>query len=87
MLKEFNTMNNKNLVEYRALGFNQRILQLIMEVAQNPICAKAKWISINCNALGVKYGNNVIGLLENVHPDVNSTLLVEFEIYNTVNRN
>jgi hypothetical protein len=86
-LKEFNSdagAKLKNQVEYRALGFSQRLQQVMMEAACNPICAKAKWISFTCNALGVKNGNKVIGLLENTHPDVDSTLQVEFEIYNTI---
>lgn len=85
-LKEFNSNEDtkvKNQVEYRALGFRQRLQQVMMEAARNPICANAKWISFSCNALGAKYGNNVIGLLENTHPDADSTLQVEFEIYNT----
>jgi hypothetical protein len=84
-LKEFNDDNNTNRVEYRALGFNERLQQVMMEAARNPICAKAKWISINSNLLGVKYGNSVIGLLENIHPDADPNLQVEYEIYNTVN--
>jgi Leucine-rich repeat (LRR) protein len=84
-LKYFYSDNNPNLVEYRALGFNERLQQVIMEAARNPVCARAKWISINSNLLGVKYGNCVIGLLENVHPDVDPNLQVEYEIYNTVN--
>jgi len=86
-IREFNSnleTKHKNQVEYRALGFSQRLQQLIMEAARNPICAKAKWISFNCNALGAKYGNNVIGLLENTHPDVDPNLQIEFEIYNTI---
>jgi len=81
--KEFNS-DNKNLVEYRALGFRDRLQEVMMTAARNPVCAKAKWISFNCNALGVKYGNCVIGLLENVHPDADPNLQIEYEIYNTV---
>ena len=81
--KEFNS-DNKNLVEYRALGFRDRLQEVMMTAARNPVCAKAKWISFNCNALGVKYGNSVIGLLENVHPDADPNLQIEYEIYNTV---
>ena len=76
--------NGKNQVEYRALGFKNRLMQLMMEASRNPICAKAKWISFNCNLLGLKYGNSVIGLLENVHPDADPNLQIEYEIYNTV---
>lgn len=86
-LKEFNDDNNPNRAEYRALGFNERLQQVIMEAARNPVCAKAKWISINSNLLGAKYGNSVIGLLENIHPDADPNLQVEYEIYNTVNEN
>jgi len=82
--KEFYNENNKNVVEYRALGFYQRLLQVMMEAARNPICARAKWISFNSNALGLKYGNSVIGLLENVHPDADPNLQIEYEIYNTI---
>ena len=84
-MKEFYSDNNPNLVEYLALGFYERLQQVIMEAARNPVCAKAKWISINSNLLGAKYGNSVIGLLENVHPDADPNLQVEYEIYNTVN--
>lgn len=80
-LKEFNDDNNLNRVEYRALGFNERLQQVLMEAARNSICAKAKWISINSNLLGAKCGNSVIGLLENIHPDANPNLQVEYEIY------
>jgi len=73
-----------NCAEYVALGFHDRLHQVMMEVARNPICAKAKWISINSNLLGLKYGNNVIGLLENIHPDADPNLQMEYEIYNTV---
>lgn len=82
--KEFNSNDNRNLVEYRALGFRDRLQEVMMTAARNPVCAKAKWISFNCNALGVKYGNSVIGLLENVHPDADPNLQIEYEIYNTV---
>jgi len=82
--KEFNSNDNRNLVEYRALGFHDRLYEVIMAAARNPICAKAKWISFNCKALGAKYGNNVIGLLENLHPDADPNLQIEYEIYNTV---
>ena len=81
--KELNG-DGKNIATYRALGFRDRLQEVMMVAARNPICAKAKWISFNCNALGVKYGNCVIGLLENVHPDADPNLLVEYEIYNTV---
>ena len=84
-LNEFKDFNNPNIVEYQALGFKHRLQQVIMEAARNPVCAKAKWISINSNLLGAKYGNNVIGLLENIHPDADTNLQVEYEIYNTVN--
>jgi len=84
--KEFNSNDNRNLVEYRALGFRDRLQEVMMTAARNPVCAKAKWISFNCNALGVKYGNCVIGLLENVHPDADPNLQIEYEIYNTINR-
>jgi len=76
---------NLNHGEYRALGFNERLQQVLMESARNPVCAKAKWISINSNLLGAKYGNSVIGLLENIHLDADPNLQVEYEIYNTVN--
>jgi hypothetical protein len=82
-IKEFNN-ENRNLVEYRALGFHDRLREVMMTAARNPVCAKTKWISFNCNALGSKYGNNIIGLLENVHPDADPNLQVEYEIYNTV---
>lgn len=83
--KEFNSNDTRNLVEYRALGFRDRLQEVMMAAARNPICARAKWISFNCNALGSsKYGKNIIGLLENVHPDANPNLLVEYEIYNTI---
>jgi hypothetical protein len=84
--KEFNSNANRNLVEYRALGFRDRLQEVMMTAAHNPVCAKAKWISFNCNALGVKYGNSVICLLENVHPDADPNLQIEYEIYNTINR-
>ena len=85
-IKEFNSNDNRNLVEYRALGFHDRLREVMMTAARNPLCAKAKWISFNCNALGVKYGNSVIGLLENVHPDADPNLQIEYEIYNTINQ-
>ena len=56
----------------------------MMEAAKNPMCYRAKWITFSCNALGAKYGNPVIGVLENVHPDADPNLQVEYEIYNTV---
>lgn len=86
-LKEFNEGDNKkmqNQMEYRALGFHTRLQQVMMASARNPISANAKWISFTCNGLGAKYGNNVIGMLENLHPEANPNMQVEFDIYNTV---
>ncbi len=82
--KEFNSNDNKNIVEYQALGFSDRLKNVMMAIARNPLCAKAKYISITSNLLGHKYENNVIGLLENNHPDADPNLQIEYEIYNTV---
>lgn len=85
--KEFNNDLNKNLVEYRALGFKDRLQQAMMTSARNPLCANAKYIIFTCNALGFKYGNSIIGILENEHPNADLGLTVEYELYNTVDNN
>ena len=85
--KEFNDVNNKNLIEYRALGFKDRLNEAMMTSARNPLCADAKYIIFTCNALGVKYGNSIIGILENEHPNAKTELTIEYEIYNTVENN
>ena len=82
--KEFNDQFNKNLIEYRALGFKDRLHQIMMKSAINPQCANAKYIIFTCNALKFKYGNSIIGILENEHPNANLGLTIEYEIYNTV---
>ncbi len=82
--KEFNNVNNKNLIEYRALGFKDRLEQVMMSCARNPLCAEAKYIIFTCNALGFKYGNSIIGILENEHPNADLGLTIEYEIYNTI---
>lgn len=82
--KEFNDVNNKNLIEYRALGFKDRLHQAMMTSSRNPQCGNAKYIIFTCNSLLVKYGNSIIGILENEHPNADLELIMEYEIYNTV---
>lgn len=81
--KELN--GGKNSLEYRALGFKERFGQLMMDVAKNPITAKAKYIIFTSVAIGAKYGNAHIGVLENENPDADPNLTIEYDIYNTVN--
>ena len=83
-MKEFNDENNKNLIQYRALGFTNRLQQAMMASARNPYSENAKNIIFTCNALGGKYGNSIIGILENEHPSADNELTIEYEIYNTV---
>lgn len=50
--REFNDQDNKNIVEYRALGFLDRLNQVMMQASMNPLAAKAKYIIFTCNVLG-----------------------------------
>lgn len=81
--REFNDIHNKNVVEYRALGFTDRFKEAMMQASLNPLCAKAKYIVFTCNALGSKYNNPIMGVFENVHPDADDKLRIEYEIYTT----
>ena len=82
--QEFNRSDNNNNVEYKALGFEDRLKQVMMQSAQNPLLAKAKYIVFTCNLLGVKYGNPTIGVFENTHVDADQNIRIEYEIYNVV---
>lgn len=68
-------------MEYRALGFSERLKEVMMQSAKNPLCAKAKYIVFTCNGLGYKYGNSIIGVFENDHPDADPNMRIEYEIY------
>ena len=82
--QEFNSSENiKNSVEYKALGFRDRLHEVMMQSAKNPLSAKAKYIIFTCNLLGVKYGNSTIGVFENEHPDADPNMRIEYEIYTT----
>jgi hypothetical protein len=80
---EFNNESNKNLVEYRALGFRDRFKESIIQSSSNPLCKKAKYIVYTCNALDRKYNNPIIGIFENTNPNANSNIRIEYEIYTT----
>lgn len=83
--QEFNNTHNKNRVEYKALGFENRLQNAMMQASSNPISAKAKYIVFTCNGLGYKYNNPIIGVFENTHVDADPNMRIEYEIYNTVN--
>ena len=80
--QEFNASNNR--VEYKALGFENRLQNAMMQASANPMSAKAKYIIFTANGLGYKYNNPVIGVFENTHPDVDPNMRIEYEIYKTV---
>jgi hypothetical protein len=82
--KEFNDMNNINIAEYKALGFHDRLQEVIMQASQNPLCEKAKYIIFTCNSFGYKYNNSILGIYENIHPNADNNLRIEYEIYTTV---
>ena len=82
--QEFNRLDNKNLAEYTALDFKNRLHQVMMQSAHNPLSAKAKYIVFTCNLLGIKYGNPTIGVFENIHKDADPNVRIEYEIYNVV---
>jgi hypothetical protein len=82
--QEFNKQDNNNIVEYKALGFHNRLQNAMMQASANPISAKAKFIVFTCNGLGYKYNNPIIGVFENTHPDVDQNMRIEYEIYYTV---
>jgi len=82
--REFNDEKNKNLVEYRALGFQDRFKEMIMQASSNPLCEKAKYIVFTCNSLGSKYNNPIIGIFENTHPNADKNMRIEYELYTTV---
>lgn len=82
--QEFNN-NNKNDVEYRALGFRNHLQNAMMQASANPLSAKAKFIVFTCNGLGHKYNNPIIGVFENTHSDVDQNMRIEYEIFNTLN--
>ena len=79
--------NNKNRVEYKALGFENRLQNAMMQASANPISAKAKFIIFTCNGLEFKYNNPIIGVFENTHPDVDPNMRIEYEIYHTIDNN
>jgi len=82
--REFNDQKNSNIVEYRALGFKDRLQQVMMQASAYPLCSKAKYIIFTCNALGTKYNNNpILGMFENEHLDADPSLRIEYEIYTT----
>jgi hypothetical protein len=56
----------------------------MMQSAKNPLSAKAKYIVFTCNLLGIKYGNPIIGVFENIHKDADPNVRIEYEIYNFV---
>jgi hypothetical protein len=83
--QEFNSSENiKNSVEYKALGFSDRLQEVMMQSAKNPLCAKAKYIVFTSNLLGAKYGNSIIGVFENEHANIDPNMRIEYEIYTTV---
>jgi hypothetical protein len=71
--------NLENAVEYRALGFSNRLKQAMMSAARNPLCEKASFIIFTCNALEIEYKNPVIGVLENEHENRDKNLIIEYE--------
>lgn len=81
--QEFN-LDNKNLAEYRALGFRDRLQQVMMQSAQNPLSAKAKYIVFTSYGQGLKYGNPIMGVFENTHKDADPNIRIEYEINNTI---
>ncbi len=81
--QEFNSDQNKNTVEYKALGFQERLQNAMMTAARNPLCANAKYIIFTANGLGYKYGNSTIGVFENTHKDADPNMRIEYEIYST----
>jgi hypothetical protein len=85
-VREMNAKDNKNLIEYRALGFQNRLEQVMMTAARNPMSENAKYIIFTCNALGAKYKNRVIGVFENVYENADPKLTIEYEIYRTEGR-
>ena len=85
--REFNDHNNKNTVEYKALGFLDRLKQMMMQASMNPLSAKAKYIIFTCNGLGVKYNNSIIGVFENSHFDADPNMRIEYELYSTIEKN
>ena len=82
--QEFNNSDNGHRVEYRALGFSDRLQEVMMQSAKNPLCAKAKYIIFTSNGLGYKYNNSTIGVFENEHRDADPNMRIEYEIYNEV---
>lgn len=84
--KEFNSVLIRT-TEYKALGFRERLQSAMMSVARNPLSATAKHIIFTNNVLGTKHGNPIIGIFENTHPNANSNVTIEYEIYNTVKGN
>jgi hypothetical protein len=85
-IREFNDQRNKNIVEYKALGFQDRLKQMMMQASMNPLAAKAKYIIFTCNGLGAKYNNSIIGVFENSHSDVDPNMRIEYELYNTIEK-
>ena len=86
-IREMNGDNNKHLIEYRALGFKDRLNQVMMSAAREPMSEEAKYIIFTCNALGGKYKNRIIGVFENIYEKADPKLTIEYEIYNTVEEN
>lgn len=82
--REFNDYNNKNIVEYRALGFRDRLQQVMMQASANPLCEKAKYIIFTCNAIGYKYNNSILGVFENKHQNADNNMRIEYELYSSV---
>ena len=47
--REFNDVDNTNIVEYKALGFRDRLQNAMMDASRNILCAKSKYIVFTCN--------------------------------------
>jgi len=58
--QEFNNPDIKNRVEYKALGFENRLQNAMIQASSNPMSAKAKYIVFTCNGLGYKYNNPIL---------------------------
>ena len=83
-INEFNDIRNKNIVEYKALGFNDRFKEVLMQASQNLLCEKAGYIIFTCNTLGGKYNNPILGIYKNNHPNADKNMKIEYEIYTTI---
>lgn len=75
----------KNAVEYRAMGFADRLKEAIMQSSLNPSSKFAKYIIFTTAAMQLKYGNPIIGVLVNNHKDADPNVTLEYDIYREKN--